>query len=82
MWRRRRGAGGGVSVCGIAGRLNFLSGAPVEAATIRRMATLLAHRGPDGEAIHTRSNWMNRIRSMAVVNPHPLRPHAPAASAV
>jgi asparagine synthase (glutamine-hydrolysing) len=40
-------------MCGIAGRLNFRSGRPVEPETLRQMCALLAHRGPDGEGIHT-----------------------------
>ena len=39
-------------MCGIAGRVNFLSGAPVNAALIRGMCDLLAHRGPDGEGAY------------------------------
>jgi asparagine synthase (glutamine-hydrolysing) len=38
-------------VCGIAGRLNFRTGAPVDAAVVRGMGALLAHRGPDGEGL-------------------------------
>jgi len=39
-------------MCGIAGRFNFRSGAPVAASVVRDMCTLLAHRGPDGEGVH------------------------------
>ena len=35
-------------MCGIAGRLNFRTGAPVDPGILRRMGDLLAHRGPDG----------------------------------
>ena len=38
-------------MCGIAGRVNFLSGAPVERAYVQRMCDLLAHRGPDGDGV-------------------------------
>jgi asparagine synthase (glutamine-hydrolysing) len=38
-------------VCGIAGRLNFRSGAPVDPLILRRMGDLLAHRGPDGAGL-------------------------------
>jgi asparagine synthase (glutamine-hydrolysing) len=38
-------------VCGIAGRLNFRTGAPVDAGLLRGMSDLLAHRGPDGEGL-------------------------------
>jgi asparagine synthetase B (glutamine-hydrolysing) len=36
-------------VCGIVGRLNFRTGAPVDPGILRAMGDLLAHRGPDGE---------------------------------
>lgn len=39
-------------MCGIAGRVNFASGAPVAAATVRAMCDLIAHRGPDGDGVH------------------------------
>ena len=39
-------------MCGIAGRYNFRSGAPVSAETVGRMCELLAHRGPDGQGVH------------------------------
>ena len=39
-------------MCGIAGRLNVLSGAAVDGALIGRMCDLLAHRGPDGEGTY------------------------------
>jgi asparagine synthase (glutamine-hydrolysing) len=38
-------------VCGIAGRVNFASGAPVLEETVRRMCALIEHRGPDGEGV-------------------------------
>jgi len=38
-------------VCGIAGRYNFLSGAPADFEILRAMCELLAHRGPDGEGV-------------------------------
>ncbi len=36
-------------MCGIAGRFNFKSGAPVAKADLVTMARRMAHRGPDGE---------------------------------
>jgi asparagine synthase (glutamine-hydrolysing) len=36
-------------MCGICGQLNFVSDAPVEPETIRRMADSISHRGPDDE---------------------------------
>ena len=38
-------------MCGIAGRLNFRSGAPVDPGILHGMGDLLAHRGPDGEGL-------------------------------
>ncbi|HUF48546.1 MAG TPA: asparagine synthase (glutamine-hydrolyzing) [Vicinamibacterales bacterium] len=38
-------------MCGIAGRYNFVSGAPVDAATVTEMCDLVAHRGPDGAGV-------------------------------
>lgn len=35
-------------MCGIAGRFNFLTGAPVDRHILRGMCDLIAHRGPDG----------------------------------
>ena len=40
-------------MCGIAGRVNFRSGAPVSAQSVAAMCDLLAHRGPDGSGVHT-----------------------------
>jgi len=36
-------------MCGIAGRVNFKSEAPIESSLIGRMCDLIAHRGPDGD---------------------------------
>ena len=38
-------------MCGIAGRLNFRSSAPVDPTVLGGMGDLLAHRGPDGEGL-------------------------------
>ena len=38
-------------MCGIAGRYNFRSGAPVAAPVVAQMCELLAHRGPDGQGV-------------------------------
>lgn len=35
-------------LCGIAGRVNYLSGAPVDRDVVASMCRLIAHRGPDG----------------------------------
>jgi asparagine synthase (glutamine-hydrolysing) len=39
-------------MCGIAGRFNYRTGAPVEADTVGRMCEVLAHRGPDGQGVY------------------------------
>ena len=39
-------------MCGIAGRVNFQSGAPVAADVVGRMCDLIAHRGPDGHGVY------------------------------
>lgn len=38
-------------MCGIAGRLNFKTEAPVDAALVHGMCELIAHRGPDGHGV-------------------------------
>ena len=38
-------------MCGIAGRVNLASGAPVDPAVVGGMCDLLAHRGPDGDGV-------------------------------
>lgn len=38
-------------MCGIAGRVNFKTGAPVDPALVHGMCDLIAHRGPDGSGI-------------------------------
>jgi asparagine synthase (glutamine-hydrolysing) len=38
-------------MCGIAGRINLLSGAPVSHAAIDGMCRLIAHRGPDAQGV-------------------------------
>jgi asparagine synthase (glutamine-hydrolysing) len=40
-------------MCGIAGKFNFVTRAPVGEDDLRRMARRMAHRGPDGEGFHT-----------------------------
>jgi asparagine synthase (glutamine-hydrolysing) len=41
-------------VCGIAGQVSLDGERPVEAALIRRMTDVIAHRGPDGSGQHVR----------------------------
>jgi asparagine synthase (glutamine-hydrolysing) len=42
-------------MCGIAGRINFRSGAAVDPDVLARMCALIAHRGPDGQDV-----WCDR----------------------
>ena len=56
-------------MCGIAGRLNFRSGAPVDPAVLRGMSDLLAHRGPDGEGLWHAGAVGLAHRRLAVIDP-------------
>jgi len=58
-------------VCGIAGRVNFRSGAPVDGALIRRMCDLLAHRGPDGAGTHVDGPVGLGHRRLAIIDLSP-----------
>src|SRR3990170_7990137 len=58
-------------MCGIAGRINFLSGVPVEAALIQRMCGLLAHRGPDGEGTYVNGPVGLGHRRLAIIDLSP-----------
>src|SRR5947207_11096080 len=49
VWPLRPHDSRGALMCGIAGRVNFKSGAPVPESMIGAMCDLIAHRGPDGE---------------------------------
>ena len=40
-------------MCGIAGRVNYRSEAPVDPALVQRMCDFIAHRGPDGDGVWT-----------------------------
>jgi asparagine synthase (glutamine-hydrolysing) len=42
-------------MCGIAGRVNFKTTAPVDPALVQGMCDLIAHRGPDGDGV-----WVDR----------------------
>jgi asparagine synthase (glutamine-hydrolysing) len=58
-------------MCGIAGRLNFLSGAPVDEGLVRRMSDLLAHRGPDGDGVYVRGPIGLGHRRLAIIDLSP-----------
>lgn len=55
-------------MCGIAGRYNFLTGAPVDASTLTGMCDLLAHRGPDGSGVHADGPLGFGHRRLAVID--------------
>ena len=58
-------------MCGIAGRVNFLSGAPVDPVHIRGMCELLAHRGPDGEGTYVDGSVGLGHRRLAIIDLSP-----------
>jgi asparagine synthase (glutamine-hydrolysing) len=55
-------------MCGIAGRLNYASGAPVDPGALRSMARLLAHRGPDGEGVWSADEVGLAHRRLAIID--------------
>jgi asparagine synthase (glutamine-hydrolysing) len=58
-------------MCGIAGRWNFLSGAPVDEPVIRRMAETLAHRGPDADGVYVDGPLGLGHRRLAIIDLSP-----------
>lgn len=58
-------------MCGIAGRLNFRSGAPADARVLRGMCDLLAHRGPDGDGVWTDGMIGFGHRRLAIIDLSP-----------
>lgn len=59
-------------MCGIAGRVNFRSGAPVSPVVIEEMCQLLAHRGPDGQGTHCAGPIGFGHRRLAIIDLSPL----------
>src|SRR5262245_57266356 len=55
-------------MCGIAGRLNFKSGAPVSAETLGQMCDAIRHRGPDGQHVWTAGRVGLGHRRLAVID--------------
>ena len=55
-------------MCGIAGRLNFRSGRPVDADVIRGMTDLIAHRGPDGQGVMADGHVGLGHRRLAIID--------------
>jgi asparagine synthase (glutamine-hydrolysing) len=65
-------------VCGIAGAVNF-SGEPVASGLLRRMADVMAHRGPDGEGYYQDGGVGLAHRRLAVIDLSPAG-HQPMAN--
>jgi asparagine synthase (glutamine-hydrolysing) len=55
-------------VCGIAGRINYLSERPVSAALVQGMCDLIAHRGPDGSGVWTCGHAGLGHRRLAIID--------------
>ncbi len=55
-------------MCGIAGRVNFRSEAPVSGELIRGMCDLLAHRGPDGDGTYVKGAVGLGHRRLAIID--------------
>ncbi len=56
-------------MCGINGRVNYRTGAPVAAGTLEAMCDLLQHRGPDGFGVWTDGDVGFGHRRLAVIDP-------------
>ena len=59
-------------MCGIAGRYNFQSGAPVSAPVVQAMCDRLRHRGPDGDGVWTAGPVGLGHRRLAIIDLSPL----------
>lgn len=55
-------------MCGIAGRVNFLTRRPVDAGVIASMCDLLAHRGPDGSGHAVAADVAFGHRRLAIID--------------
>jgi asparagine synthase (glutamine-hydrolysing) len=55
-------------MCGIAGRVNFKTGAPVDAAIVHGMCELIAHRGPDGQGVWVDGSVGLGHRRLAIID--------------
>ncbi|MFC1976633.1 asparagine synthase (glutamine-hydrolyzing), partial [Chloroflexota bacterium] len=55
-------------MCGITGLLKFNDNQPISADIIRRMTTILKHRGPDGEGIHIQGPVGLGHRRLAIID--------------
>ncbi|MFN8060131.1 MAG: asparagine synthase (glutamine-hydrolyzing) [Vicinamibacterales bacterium] len=59
-------------MCGIAGRINFKTSAPVDPAVVARMCAFIAHRGPDGEGVWVDGHAGLGHRRLAIIDLSPL----------
>jgi asparagine synthase (glutamine-hydrolysing) len=57
-----------ITMCGICGQFNFLHGAPVYPETIRRMASSIAHRGPDDEGYYMARSLGFGFRRLSIID--------------
>ena len=55
-------------MCGVAGFLHFDQGRQAESEIIKRMADVIAHRGPDGEGFHVKQNIALGHRRLAIID--------------
>jgi asparagine synthase (glutamine-hydrolysing) len=55
-------------MCGIAGVLQFDGETPVEAATLRRMCDIMAHRGPDDDGVYSSGPIALGMRRLSIVD--------------
>ncbi|MBM2836839.1 MAG: asparagine synthase (glutamine-hydrolyzing) [candidate division NC10 bacterium] len=58
-------------MCGICGKINRDTDAPVDEGAIRRMAKALAHRGPDGEGVFVKDHVGLGHRRLAIIDLSP-----------
>jgi asparagine synthase (glutamine-hydrolysing) len=55
-------------MCGICGQYNFVTGAPVDAQVIKRMADAIAHRGPDDEGQYISGSLGLGFRRLSIID--------------
>ena len=55
-------------MCGICGQFNFGTGAPVARRDIERMATAIAHRGPDDEGFYVSGSLGLGFRRLSIID--------------
>jgi asparagine synthase (glutamine-hydrolysing) len=55
-------------MCGICGKFNYKTGEPVDAETIKRMATAIAHRGPDDEGFFISGSLGLGFRRLSIID--------------